>query len=294
MFTKPRDREVVCHASAWDIDFVDDLRVKVCLDPTAEDFSTIHHELGHNFYQRAYDKQPPLFRNSANDGFHEAIGDTIALSVTPEYLKQIGFLDSVPPPSADIGLLLNRALEKVAFLPFGLMIDKWRWGVFSGKIPPAEYNKAWWDLRREYQGVAPPVARTEADFDPGAKYHIPANVPYARYFLSFVLQFQFHRALCQAAGYTGSSESLLDLRQQSRRRKTRQDARNGPEPPVARSPRSDDRRKRHRRHRHPRLFRAAQAVARRAEQRPQRRLEIAALADPSCFLRVSGGASSLT
>jgi peptidyl-dipeptidase A len=203
MFTKPRDREVVCHASAWDIDYADDLRVKVCLEPTAEDFSTIHHELGHNFYQRAYSHQPPLFRNSANDGFHEAIGDTIALSVTPEYLRQIGFLDSVSPPSADTGLLLNRALEKVAFLPFGLMIDKWRWGVFSGKISPSDYNKAWWDLRREYQGVAPPVERTEADFDPGAKYHIPANVPYARYFLSFVLQFQFHRALCQAAGYTG-------------------------------------------------------------------------------------------
>ena len=203
MFTKPRDREVVCHASAWDVDYVDDVRVKVCLEPIAEDFSTIHHELGHNFYQRAYDKQPPLFRGGANDGFHEAIGDTIALSITPEYLKQIGLLDSVPPPSADTGLLLHRALEKVAFLPFGLMIDKWRWGVFSGKIPPSEYNKAWWDLRLEYQGVAPPVARSEADFDPGAKYHIPANVPYARYFLSYVLQFQFHRALCKAAGYTG-------------------------------------------------------------------------------------------
>ena len=201
MFTKPRDRAVVCHASAWDIDFAGDLRVKLCIEQAAEDFSTIHHELGHNFYQRAYKDQPPLFRNSANDGFHEAIGDTIALSVTPEYLRQIGLLESVPPPSADIGLLLNRALEKVAFLPFGLMIDKWRWGVFSGKISPSEYNKAWWDLRREYQGVVPPVARTEADFDPGAKFHIPANVPYARYFLSFVLQ--FHRALCREAGYTG-------------------------------------------------------------------------------------------
>ena len=203
MFVKPRDREVVCHASAWDVDDVDDLRVKVCLEPNADDFSTIHHEEGHNFYQRAYSKQPPLFRGSANDGFHEAIGDTIALSVTPEYLKQIGFLETVPPASADTGLLLNRALEKVAFLPFGLMIDKWRWGVFSGKIPPSEYNKAWWDLRREYEGVAPPVERSEADFDPGAKFHIPANVPYARYFLSFILQFQFHRALCREAGYTG-------------------------------------------------------------------------------------------
>jgi peptidyl-dipeptidase A len=203
LFTKPRDRDVVCHASAWDIDYVDDLRVKVCLEQTGEAFSTIHHELGHNFYQRAYDKQPPLFRNSANDGFHEAIGDTIALSVTPEYLKQIGLLDAVPPPSADIGLLLHRALEKVAFLPFGLMIDKWRWEVFSGKVPPSQYNKAWWDLVRQYQGVAPPVDRTEADFDPGAKYHIPGNVPYARYFLSYVLQFQFQRALCREAGYRG-------------------------------------------------------------------------------------------
>ena len=203
MFTKPRDRSVVCHASAWDIDYVDDLRIKMCIEQTGEDFSTIHHELGHNFYQRAYDTQPPLFRNSANDGFHEAIGDTIALSVTPAYLKQIGLLENVPPESADIGLLLHKALEKVAFLPFGLMIDKWRWEVFSGKITPAEYNKRWWELRKQYQGIAPPVVRSEADFDPGAKYHVAANVPYARYFLADILQFQFHRALCKEAGYTG-------------------------------------------------------------------------------------------
>jgi peptidyl-dipeptidase A len=203
MFTKPRDREVVCHASAWDLDYVDDLRIKMCIEQKAEDFSTIHHELGHNFYQRAYNKQPPLFRDSANDGFHEAIGDTIALSVTPEYLKQIGLLENVPPASSDMGLLMRKALEKVAFLPFGLMIDKWRWAVFSAKIAPSDYNKAWWDLRLEYQGIVPPVARSDADFDPGAKYHIPANTPYARYFMAAILQFQFHRALCKTAGYTG-------------------------------------------------------------------------------------------
>jgi peptidyl-dipeptidase A len=203
MFTKPRDRDVVCHASAWDIDYENDLRIKMCIEPKAEDFSTIHHELGHNFYQRAYKAQPPLFRDSANDGFHEAIGDTIALSVTPEYLKQIGLLDSVPPASSDIGLLMQRALDKVAFLPFGLLIDKWRWGVFSGNISPADYNKAWWELRREYQGIAPSVPRSEVDFDPGAKYHIPSNTPYARYFLAAILQFQFHRALCREAGYGG-------------------------------------------------------------------------------------------
>jgi peptidyl-dipeptidase A len=200
MFVKPRDRDVVCHASAWDIDSLDDLRVKLCLDITAEDFITIHHELGHNFYQRAYNKQPFIFRDSANDGFHEAIGDTIALSVTPEYLVKIGLLDQSPDASKDIGLLLARALEKVAFLPFGLMIDQWRWKVFSGEIAPEQYNKAWWDLRLKYQGVAPPMDRPETDFDPGAKYHVAANVPYTRYFLSFIMQFQFHRALAAAAG----------------------------------------------------------------------------------------------
>jgi peptidyl-dipeptidase A len=203
LFAKPRDRDVVCHASAWSIDFKDDLRIKMCVEIDAEDFSVIHHELGHNFYQRAYNHLSPLFQNSANDGFHEAIGDTVALSVTPDYLKQIGLIENVPPPAGDTGLLLRRALEKVAFLPFGLLVDQWRWKVFAGEITPANYNASWWDLRRAYQGVAPSVVRGEADFDPGAKYHIPANVPYTRYFLATILQFQFHRALCREAGYTG-------------------------------------------------------------------------------------------
>ena len=202
LFTKPRDRDVVCHASAWDVDNVGDLRIKMCIDITGEDFTTIHHELGHNFYQRAYNRQSMLFRDSANDGFHEAVGDTIALSITPEYLVKIGLLASAPDPSKDLGLLMRRALEKIAFLPFGVMIDQWRWQVFSGAIPPGKYNLAWWELRRKYQGVAPPVSRGEEDFDPGAKYHVPANVPYTRYFLAHILQFQFHRALSRAAGCT--------------------------------------------------------------------------------------------
>jgi peptidyl-dipeptidase A len=203
LFTKPADRDVVCHASAWDVDAKNDLRVKMCIQITAEDFKVIHHELGHNFYQRAYNKQSPLFQNSANDGFHEAVGDTIALSVTPEYLKQIGLIARVPPASGDIDYLLQQALEKVAFLPFGLTIDKWRWEVFSGQIKPGEYNKGWWDLRLKYQGIAPPVSRSESDFDPGAKYHVPANVSYARYFLARIYQFQFQRALCRESGYQG-------------------------------------------------------------------------------------------
>jgi peptidyl-dipeptidase A len=211
LFLKPRDREVVCHASAWDIDLASDVRLKMCIQITGEDFLTIHHELGHNFYQRAYSPQPPLFRDSANDGFHEAVGDTIALSITPEYLVKLGLLGKAPDTTKDIGLLLHRALEKIAFLPFGLVIDQWRWKVFSGEIPPEKYNQTWWQLREKYQGIAPPgpagapagAARGEEDFDAGAKYHVAANVPYMRYFLADILQFQFHRALAQAAGCAG-------------------------------------------------------------------------------------------
>jgi peptidyl-dipeptidase A len=203
LFLKPRDRDVVCHASAWDIDAVNDLRLKMCIEVKGEDFYTVHHELGHNFYQRAYNQLPPAFRDSANDGFHEAVGDTIALSITPEYLVRLGLLDKAPDTAKDIGLLLHRALEKIAFLPFGLVIDQWRWKVFSGEIPPEKYNETWWQLRQKYQGIAPPSGRTESDFDPGAKYHVAASVPYMRYFLAHILQFQFHRALSQAAGCTG-------------------------------------------------------------------------------------------
>jgi len=203
LFTKPQDREVVCHASAWDVDGVDDLRIKMCIKINAEDFVTVHHELGHNFYQRAYNQQSPLHQTSANDGFHEGVGDTVALSITPEYLVQVGLLDELPPSGGDLGLLMRMALDKVAFLPFGLVVDQWRWKVFSGDITPDEYNAGWWDLRTRYQGIQPPVARSEADFDPGAKYHVPANTPYTRYFLAHILQFQFHRSLCELAGYEG-------------------------------------------------------------------------------------------
>jgi peptidyl-dipeptidase A len=203
MLSHPRDREVVCHPSAWDIDSQLDVRIKACFQPTADDFVTVHHELGHNYYQMAYRHQPFFFQNGANDGFHEAIGDAIALNVTPDYLKKLGLIDQVPPVSADIPLLLHTALDKIAFLPFGLLIDKWRWQVYSGQVTQKHYNIAWWALREKYQGVAPPVARTEEDFDPGAKYHIPGNVPYMRYFLARIYQFQFYRAMCRAAGYQG-------------------------------------------------------------------------------------------
>ncbi|MFT4994043.1 MAG: peptidyl-dipeptidase A [Paraglaciecola sp.] len=201
-FSQPADRDTVCHASAWNVDAKDDLRIKMCIQKTGEEFAVIHHELGHNYYQRAYKNQPFLYQGSANDGFHEAIGDTIALSITPKYLKQIGLIDSIPDESNDIGMLLKLALEKIAFVPFGLMVDQWRWKVYSGDVKPEDYNSAWWELREKYQGVMAPVQRPGDAFDPGAKYHVPANTPYTRYFLAHILQFQFHKALCEISGNT--------------------------------------------------------------------------------------------
>jgi peptidyl-dipeptidase A len=202
--TRPRDREVVCHASAWDIDDRSDIRIKMCTQVNAEDFVTIHHELGHNYYQRAYQDQPFLFKGGANDGFHEAIGDFAALSsLTPTYLKQIGLIETVPGAEEDLPFLLKTAMDKIAFLPFGLLVDKWRWQVFSGQVQPDKYNDAWWALVNQYQGLVPPSARPADAFDPGAKYHVPGNTPYMRYFLARIYQFQFHRAACQQAGWTG-------------------------------------------------------------------------------------------
>lgn len=207
-FSKPQDRDVVCHASAWGLDGGNDLRIKMCIKQTYDELRVIYHELGHNYYQAAYKNQPPLFQGAAHSGFHEAIGDTVTLSMTPEYLKEVGLVSSAEESEqAVINRQMQMALDKIAFLPFGKLIDEWRWGVFSGEISPEDYNKAWWEMRTRYQGIAPPSARTEEHFDPGSKYHIPANVSYTRYFLARILQFQFQRSLCEIAGHEGDLAS---------------------------------------------------------------------------------------
>lgn len=204
MLRKPADRDVQCHASAWDIDMKGDVRIKMCIEPDEENLRTIYHELGHVYYYLAYNGQPPLFQTGANDGFHEAIGDTVVLSLTPGYLAEIGLIDPASSSEeAQINAQMKLALEKIAFLPFGKLIDQWRWGVFDGSITPDRYNQSWWELKARYQGVKPPVERTEADFDAAAKYHVPANTPYTRYFLAHILQFQFQREMCRKAGHKG-------------------------------------------------------------------------------------------
>ena len=265
-------REVVYHTSAWDIDLEADPRVKMCIESTAEDFTTVHRELDHNFYQRAYKDQPVILRDSANDGFHEAIGDTITLSVTPEYLVKIGLLDHAPDASRDIGLLLDRGLERFAFLPFGLLIDRWRWKVFSGEIPATSYNKAWWDLRLEHQGVAPPALRGEEFFDPGAKYHVPDNTPYMRYFLARILQFQFHTALSKTAGCATPLHRCSIYESKGSRTPAERNDVPGDVASLARRARGGDWIPADGRHRHSRLSRAALEVARQTARRKTRGL----------------------
>jgi peptidyl-dipeptidase A len=204
MLVRPRDRDVVCHASAWSMDAQDDVRIKMCTQVNYEDLQTIYHEMGHVYYYLSYRDQPYLFQSGAHDGFHEAIGDTVTLSMTPGYLQRIGLVQAGKrSQEALINEQMKLAIDKVAFLPFGKLIDQWRWRVFSGEVKPGQYNQAWWAMKLKYQGVAPPLPRTEADFDPGAKYHVPGNTPYTRYFLSYILQFQFQKALCDAAGFKG-------------------------------------------------------------------------------------------
>ena len=205
MIVRPEDREVVCHASAWDLDDEEDVRIKMCTEVNAEDFYTVHHELGHNFYQRAYKDADYLYKDGAHDGFHEAVGDFISLSITSVYLEQIGLIteDQIPGADADISLLMNTALEKIAFLPFAITVDSWRWDVLDGTTQPEAYNTSWWEKRTKYQGIVPPGPRPADAFDPGAKYHIPGNTPYLRYFLSYIMQFQFHKAACEQAGWDG-------------------------------------------------------------------------------------------
>lgn len=204
LLTQPRDRDVVCHASAWDVNLAGDVRIKQCIEPNEEQLTTIHHELGHIYYYLMYNHLAPIFQTGAHDGFHEAIGDTVTLSLTPTHLEKIGLVKGVKTDEkAVINAQMKLALDKITFLPWGKLVDQWRWKVMNGEIAPEQYNAGWWKLRADYQGVAPPVERTEEDFDPGAKYHIPGNTPYTRYFLAFVLQFQFQKALCDAAGFTG-------------------------------------------------------------------------------------------
>ena len=207
LFIKPRDRSVVCHASAWNLDPANnDLRIKMCIQRNEEDFITIHHELGHIFYYQAYNHLPTLFQGGANDGFHEAFGDLLTLSITPDYLTQIGFISEEEANIAKedpIGLLMKQALEGVVVVPWALMLDKWRSGVFNGEIKEEELNSSWWKLRKQYQGISTNEQRSEEYFDPGAKYHIPGNTPYTRYYLARIMQYQFHEALCNEAKFDG-------------------------------------------------------------------------------------------
>uniref|UniRef100_A0A182SHW3 Angiotensin-converting enzyme n=1 Tax=Anopheles maculatus TaxID=74869 RepID=A0A182SHW3_9DIPT len=212
---KPDDgRDLVCHASAWEFSKTDDVRIKQCTRVTMDQFFTAHHELGHVQYFLQYQHLPSMYRDGANPGFHEAVGDVLSLSVsTPKHLEKIGLLkDFVLDEESKLNQFYGSALNKLVFLPFAYTLDKYRWGIFRGEIKPEEYNCKFWEMRSMFSGVEPPVVRSEADFDAPAKYHVSADVEYLRYFVSFIIQFQFHRAACEKAGeyVPGDPEKTLN------------------------------------------------------------------------------------
>ena len=293
LFKKPADRDVVCHASAWGWDTPEDVRIKMCVEINAVDFQVVHHELGHNYYSLLYAKQPYLYRDAAIDAFHEAVGDVIALSATPGYLKDIGLIERVPSEKGDLEYLLKTSLLKVVFLPFGLLIDQWRWKVFSGEIAPADYNKTWWQLREKYQGVTAPTPRTESEFDPGAKFHIPANSPYTKVLSRSHSAVSVSSRAVQGGGIHRPAASLLDLRQQTGWSKTREDARDGRQPPLARGARRAQRRVEDGCDSHHRLLRTAEGLARYRESQRETWVEYELRKDPkicgSGFLVLGSG-----
>lgn len=145
MLTRPEGREVVCHASAWDFGN-DDLRIKMCTVVTHGDLMTVHHEQGHLYYDHYYKNQPYLFRDGAADFFHEAIGDTMQLSVvTPKHLQKIGLITGnvTESPEQTINAQMAVALDKIVSLPWTYLVDQWRWSVFSGAVKPEQYQAEW-------------------------------------------------------------------------------------------------------------------------------------------------------
>ncbi len=205
LFDKPSDRTVACSGSAAIVGDPTDVRLKMCVGNNALDFSTVHHEVGHAVYALAYQEQPYLFRGAANDAFHEAVADLGALSITPAYLQAIGIITPAEALGADqdLGLLLRMALQRVTFLPFSLIVDRWRWQVYAGAVPPAQYDATWWSLVAQYQGLMPGETRPEGSFDIAALPHITSDISYIRYFYAYLIEFQLFKAACDAAGWTG-------------------------------------------------------------------------------------------
>ncbi|XP_075996407.1 angiotensin-converting enzyme 2 [Genypterus blacodes] len=206
MLEKPDDgRKVVCHPTAWDMGNGEDFRIKMCTKVNMDDFLTVHHEMGHNQYQMAYSNLSYLLRDGANEGFHEAVGEIMSLSAaTPSHLQALGLLpvDFTSDNETEINFLLKQALTIVATLPFTYMLEEWRWQVFDGNITKDEWMQRWWEMKREMVGVVEPVPRDETYCDPPALFHVSGDYSFIRYFTRTIYQFQFQKALCEAANHT--------------------------------------------------------------------------------------------
>lgn len=113
---KPQDRTIVCHASAWDMYQDSDVRIKMCTEVDTHYLYVVHHELGHIQYYLLYENQPTAFRGAANPGFHEAVGDVIALSVaSAKHLNAIGLS---PVGEMDEESRINELFKTVSYFEY--------------------------------------------------------------------------------------------------------------------------------------------------------------------------------
>ncbi|KAI4468733.1 angiotensin-converting enzyme [Holotrichia oblita] len=195
LFEKPNNRKVQCTASAWDFCNKIDYRLKQCTEVTMDDLITVHHEMAHIQYYLQYSEQPYLYRDGANPGFHEGIANAMVLSVyNPVHLHRVGlFNNNTDTYELNMNFLMTMALRKVAYAPFALLVDQ-------NGVRTMNFN--WWELRLLYQGIVPPIARNEGHLDAVAKRHIPADLPYMKYYVALLLEFQIFDALCGAMGHT--------------------------------------------------------------------------------------------
>ena len=275
LLVPPAEPERACRPGAWHIDAGADVRLRMCVEGTGADFVTVHEMLGRAHYQWAYRFQDPLFRGGAAAGaFEVAVGGAMGLSMTPGYFVRAGLIERAPAAD-DIDVLLRRALDALAYVPFGLAVDRWRRGVFSGAVGVEAYNRTWWDLRRAYQGVGPAAPRSEAAFDPGAEAPVALNRRVLPGVIGRILQFQVHRALCEAAGDTRPLHRCTVFESpEAGRPAAGADGARG-QPALARSPGGAGRYPFARRGSDARVLRAAGGLARRPERGPPMRLDAA-------------------
>lgn len=184
------------HASAWHMDLDKSVQTLMSITANASWYETVHHEYGHIYYYLAYSNPqvPYLLREGANRAYHEALGSMFGLAAMQKpFAAGLGLVD---PNSSmdDMKQLLKDALNYVVFIPWSTgTMSVFENELYSKNLPSDQWNKRWWEIVKQYQGIVPPTERGEDFCDPATKTHINDDAAqYYDYALSYILLFQLH------------------------------------------------------------------------------------------------------